>query len=117
MMIYGTVVKHWSRTQATRELSTAEAEYYAVVTGAAEGLGMQSMMADLGVTNQVRVWTDSNAVKAIASRSGLGKTRHVELKVFVAAGDDQVRKIKNETNSRRTKFGRPPDEGESMASD
>ena len=74
MMICGTVVKHWSRTQATRELSTAEAEYYAVVTGAAEGLGMQSMMADLGVTNQVRVWTDSNAVKAIASRRGLGET-------------------------------------------
>ena len=55
MMINGTVVKHCSRTQATRALSTAEAEYYAVVTGAAEGLGMQSMMADLGVTTQVRV--------------------------------------------------------------
>ena len=37
MMINGTVVKHWSRTQATRALSTAEAEYHAVVTGAAEG--------------------------------------------------------------------------------
>ena len=48
MMIYGTVVKHWSRTQTTRELSTAEAEYYAVVAGAAEGLGMQPMMAGLG---------------------------------------------------------------------
>ena len=44
--IYGTVVKHSSRTQATRVLSTAAAEYYAVVTGATEGLGMQSMMAD-----------------------------------------------------------------------
>ena len=54
MMINGTV-EHWSRTQATRTLSTAEAEYYAVVTGAAEGFGMQSMMADLGVTTQVRV--------------------------------------------------------------
>ena len=50
MMINCTVVKHWCGTQATRALSTAEAEYYAVVTGAAEGLGMQSMMADLGVT-------------------------------------------------------------------
>ena len=79
-MINGTVVKHWSRTQAARALSTAEAEYYAVVTGAAEGLGMQSLMADLGVTTQVRVWTHSNAVKAIASRRGLGKTRHVELR-------------------------------------
>ena len=63
MMINGTVVKHWSRTQATRALNTAEAEYYALVTGAAEGLGMQSMMADLGVSTQVRVWTDPNAAK------------------------------------------------------
>ena len=38
MMISGTVVKHWSRTQSTRALSMAEADYYAVVTGAAEGL-------------------------------------------------------------------------------
>ena len=37
------------------------------------------MMSDLGLRAQVRVWTDSNAGKAIASRRGLGKTRHVEL--------------------------------------
>ena len=29
------MVKHWSRTQAARALSTAEAEYFAVNTGAA----------------------------------------------------------------------------------
>ena len=34
---------------------------------------MQSMMADLGLSTQVRLGTD-------ASRRGLGKTRHVELK-------------------------------------
>ena len=39
MMVSGTVVKHWSTTQASRALSTAEAEDFAVVTGAAEGLG------------------------------------------------------------------------------
>ena len=32
MMINGTVARHWSRTQATRTLSAAEAEYRAVVT-------------------------------------------------------------------------------------
>ena len=37
MMINGTVVKHWSRTQATRALSTAEAEYYAVVNAVNDG--------------------------------------------------------------------------------
>ena len=68
MVINGTVVNHWSRTQATRALSTAEAECCAVVTGAAEALGMQSMM------------TDFSEAKVIASRRGLGETRHVELK-------------------------------------
>ena len=79
MMINGTV-KHWSRIQATRALSTAEAEYDAVVTGAAEALGVQSMMTDLVLSAQVRVWTGSNAATAIASRRGFGKIRHVELK-------------------------------------
>ena len=117
MMINGTVLKHWSRTQATRALSPAEAKYYAVVTGAAEGLGMQSMMADLGVTTKVRVWTDSNAAKTIASRRGLGKTRHVELRYLWLQEMTMSRRVKNETNPRRTKSGRPLDDGKSMASD
>ena len=36
MIIDGTVVEHWSRTQATRALSTALCECCAVVKGAAE---------------------------------------------------------------------------------
>ena len=47
MMVNGTVVKLWSRTQASRALSTAGAKYYAVVTGATEGFGMQPMMIHL----------------------------------------------------------------------
>ena len=117
MMINGTVVKHWSRTQATRALSTAEAEYYAVVTGAAEGLGMQSMMADLGVTTHVRVWTDSNAAKSdsVEKRSQKDSTCGVE--VFVAAGCDQVGESEHEANPRRTESGRPLDKGKGMVSD
>ena len=59
MMINGTVVKQWSRTQASRGLSTAEAEYYAVITGAAEGLGTNSTTEDLGLKSRVSVWTVS----------------------------------------------------------
>ena len=97
--------------------STAEAEYHAVVTGAAEGLGMQSMMADLGVTTHVRVWTDSNAVKAMVSRRGLGKTRHVELRYLwlqdvTKSGRVKMRRIPGEQN-----LGRPSDEGEGGVSD
>ena len=79
MMTSGTVVKHWSRNHAARALSTAEAEHYAVITGAVEALGMQSIMTDVGPSAKVRVWTDSNAAKAIVSTRGLGMTRLVEL--------------------------------------
>ena len=44
MMINGTVVTLWSRTQASRALRTREAECDALVTGTADGLGMQSIM-------------------------------------------------------------------------
>ena len=67
MMISGTVVKHASRTPATRPLSKAEAEDFAVITGAAETLGMQTMMTDLQLNSQVRVWTDATAANATAS--------------------------------------------------
>ena len=38
-MVNDTVVRHWSRTQASRALSTAEADYSTVVAGTAEGFG------------------------------------------------------------------------------
>ena len=80
MTVDGVGVKHWSRTQKARALSSGEAEYYAMVTGCAEGLGLQSLAEDLGWKTEVQLWTDSSAAKAISNRRGLGKLRHVELK-------------------------------------
>ena len=80
IIVDGVGVKHWSRTQKARALSSGEAEYYAMVTGCAEGLGLQSLAEDLGWKTEVQIWTDSSAAKAIANRRGLGKLRHVELK-------------------------------------
>ena len=85
--------KHWSRTQASRALSTAEAKYDAVNRGAAEGLRMQSMMTE--------IWTDSGAAKAIAERRGLGKTIHAEVKYWW---------LHEVTKSRRVKMKRVPRE-------
>eukprot|EP00974_Lingulodinium_polyedra_P067765 6559885-Lingulodinium_polyedra.AAC.1 len=76
----GVAVKHWSRSQASRALSAGEAEYYALATGCTEGLGVQSLLMDLGWQAKVKVLTDSTIAKAVASRRGLGKLRHVELK-------------------------------------
>ena len=99
-MINGAVVKHWWRTQATCALSTAEAECYAVVTQRKlEALGMQLMMMDLGPTAQVRVWMESNAANAIASRRGLGRMWNLYfcgLRVVVKSGRVKTRRAPGE---------------------
>jgi len=49
MMMGDGVVKTWSSTQTTIAQSSGEAEYYALARAAAEGLGMHSVMRDLGL--------------------------------------------------------------------
>ncbi len=74
------VVRSWSTTQATIATSSGEAEYYALVRGSAESLGLQSTLRDIGYEMKVEVRVDSSAAKAIASRLGLGRTRHLEVR-------------------------------------
>ena len=117
MMINGTVVKHWSRTQATRAVSTEEAEYYAVVTGAAEGPGMQSTMADLGLSTQVRVLDGLQRCQSDCVETGSWKDPTRGTEVCVVAGGNQFTESEDEANPRRAKLGRPPGEREAMARD
>jgi hypothetical protein len=84
-------------------MSSGEAEYYAVVSGCAEGLGIQALMADMGEDMGVRIWTDSNAGRSVASRRGLGKLRHMEVKYLwvqdlVKDGRLEVRRVNGEDN-------------------
>ena len=80
VMFEGSVVKTWSSTQATVAQSSGEAEYYALVKAACEALGVQSLLRDMGKTATITLWIDSSAAKGIASRTGLGKMRHLEVK-------------------------------------
>ena len=73
-------MKSWSRTQKTTALSSAEAEYYAIVSGAAEALGFQAVARDLGFELRVRLHTDSKGARGICHRRGLGKTRHIDVR-------------------------------------
>ena len=74
------MLKSWSSTQATIAVSSGEAEHHAAVRAAAEGLGIQSLMSELGIEVSVRVWVDASAAKSIGYRAGLGKVRHLETK-------------------------------------
>ena len=101
--IDGIAVKHWSSTQGSVALSVGEAEYYALVKAAAEGLGIQALAQDLGIELTLRIWVDSTTADAIASRIGLGKVRHMEVKYLWAqeahqAGRFSIRKVAGEKN-------------------
>ena len=103
IMIGSHCIRTWSSTQASVTLSSGEAEFYGLVKAAGAGLGHQSLMKDLGVSLPVRVWTDSSAAIGIATRSGLGKLRHLETHTLwvqekVRAGAISVRKVAGEVN-------------------
>ena len=86
-------IKSWSSTQATIAISSGEAEYYALVKSAAEGLGIQSLAEDLGWNLDVVIWVDATAAKSLASRVGLGKIRHLETKYLWVQEAVQRRRI------------------------
>ena len=76
-MISGCQVKHWSKTQTTIALSSGEAELSGIGSGMAQGLGIQSLCADMLWPLKVRVHSDATAAIGISKRRGLGKIRHL----------------------------------------
>ena len=71
------LLKHWATTQNAITLSSGEAELTWVVKGVAEGLGLQSLLLDLGVSAEIEVHADSAAAIGICRRSGIGRVRHL----------------------------------------
>ena len=74
------IVKTWSSTQATRALSSGEAEFYAIIEGASRALGVQALMDDMGYECKIKMRSDSSAGRAISLRKGTGKVRHLQVK-------------------------------------
>jgi len=103
VMLGAHAVKTWSSTQAGVSLSSGEAEFYGVLKGSGIGLGFQSLLADLGISLPLRVWTDSSAAIGICSRQGLGKLRHLATHLLwiqqaVRCGRFELRKVDGEQN-------------------
>ena len=102
----GHCVKAWSSTQGAIALSSAEAEFYAMVdavlkakwlTTVAQEMGMQARLA------QIVLGTDSAAAKSFVCRRGLGRMRHIEIRDLwlqkeVLNGRVRVVKIPGESN-------------------
>ena len=58
-------------------LSTGEAELASVVRASTEGLGLQSVLMDLGLKANSEVASDATAAIGIVKREGLGRVRHL----------------------------------------
>ena len=97
-------LKAWSVNQSVIALSSGEAEFYGIVKGASNALGVAGVLNDLGVNLSVSVSTDASAAKGIANRRGLRKIRHIELTELwvqdqVARGRITMYKINGSENS------------------
>ncbi len=80
----GAPVAHWSRTQASTALSSAEAELVAVCEGMCEGLGVLNILKRLSSDFEgakILIFADSTAARAACLRIGPdSRLSHVDVK-------------------------------------
>ena len=62
------LLKTWASTQTVVALSSGEAEYYGVVKGMCEALGIKGIAKDMSLDFSITSSTDSSAAKGIATR-------------------------------------------------
>ena len=79
VMLGGRCLRHWSSTQTTVSLSSAEAELHGISKGCSQAIGIKSIAYDLGFTFDINIFTDANASIGIVRRRGLGRVRHLNV--------------------------------------
>ena len=82
LMLVKHCIKTWSSTQGAVALSSAEAEFYAMIEAVIRGKGILNIMLEMGfeITERIQLFTDSSAAKSFVSRRGIGKMRHLEIR-------------------------------------
>ena len=71
------------RAQGDYALSSAEAEFYAMIEAVTRAKGLRSLAVGVGfvdLENVVHIGTDSSAAKSFVGRQGLGKMKHLEIR-------------------------------------
>ena len=87
------LLKAYSRTQSNIALSSAEAELYATVAAASEGLGLKAMARDFGIGLDTFLHVDASAAIGIAQCKGLGKLRHLDTQALWIQGAVRSRRV------------------------
>ena len=91
------------RHQSVIAMSSGEAQFYALVSGFSRALGLRQMLADLRVTVEISVASDSSAGLSMQGRQGLGRAMHISVQYLwaqdvLAAGQIRLAKVKGELN-------------------
>ena len=102
----GHCIKAWSCTQGAIALSSAEAEFYAMVDAVLKAKWLTTVSQEMGMrtkVSQIVLGTDSSAAKSFVCRRGLGRMRHIEIRDLwlqkeVLNGLVRVVKIPGESN-------------------
>ena len=85
-------IRIYSKTQSVVALSSAESEFYATAKAATEGIGVLSLMKDLGMTKKIIMEVDASAALGVIERKGIGKIRHLHTNAFWIQ-EQQIRDI------------------------
>ena len=98
------LLKHWTTTQPTPSLSTAESEMKAITKGCVELIYIQNLLKQQGVDLELIIETDASAAKGALSRLGCGKRmKHIDvqelwIQQIVKSGRIKVVKISTHDN-------------------
>ena len=80
-------------------LSSAEAELYALVTGASQVLGLISLARDVGRHVHGKLHSDAAAALGIVNRTGLGKLRHINVQFLCVQSKTKIDGLQIQTYS------------------
>ena len=78
----GHLLETYSSTQQMVALSTADSECISITEGAAHDLEVRSAMVEYGMTFNVVCETDASAGRALATRRGVGRVRHLDARLL-----------------------------------
>ena len=76
MLVGEHLIKGWSNKQSVIALSSGEVDYYGMVKGTSNAIGIRGIMQDMGVHSRIRLMTDSAAAVGVAKRRGVGNQTH-----------------------------------------
>jgi ribonuclease HI len=104
VMVGTAVIATYSRTQTTIALSSAEAELTSMTSGVCDLIHLRNLLGELGYgSKSCTVYSDSQAALDALRRGGVGRIKHVSIRVLflsslVKNGTIAIRKVPGEKN-------------------